>query len=219
MKNRYIILLFVIVIFYSFLYFWHKEEMKDKLYPVIHKTAVDPDDYLMEAKEYESMNQHSKSAQSIERAIHAIWRLEANLDDDSFNRLEQTIERLEIIHRKLVRDSVTSDELLTTFEYALGNLAHAELGVAEKYGETNQWKEAKTALRFALVHIKNALIVHHSEVRGDSLQLQLENSLSDEIKHLLAQKDLSDPKYSDSLKGLIRKVDQMVDLMGIKEIN
>ena len=91
----------------------------------------------MEAKDYEEMARHDRSAYSLEQAIQAIWKLEKDVDDESFDRLEHTIHKLEEVHKHILRDSIPSSEMLKAFEYALGNLAHAELEVAEKYSKSN----------------------------------------------------------------------------------
>ncbi len=200
----------VIAVFYCVLYFWNKEERESKLYPALHNTAIDPDDHLLEASEYEAMHRHDKSAYSIEQAIQSIWRLEKNLDDESFDRLEKTIERLESVHRHILRDSVPSRELLTAFEYALGNLAHAELEVAEKLSASNRPEEAKAALRYAQLHIKNALIFHNPKVKEDSIQLTLEARLFDRMDSLLHRKDLGHDEYTASLDQLLKEVDLII---------
>lgn len=210
MKKRYIFAIFILGAFYSLLYFWNKGERENELYPAIHNAAVDPDDYLIEAQKYEALLRHDKSAYSIEKAIQAIWRLEKNMDDESFDRLEKTIERLESVHRHIMRDSVPSDELLKTFEYALGNLAHAELEVAERYAASNQPEVARTALRYAQLHIKNALLFHNPGIQEDSFQLAMEARLFDRMDQLLKQENLSHEEYTASLDELIKEVDLII---------
>ncbi len=210
MKKKYIILIAIVGAFYAILYFWNKEEKSIKQHPTLHDTAADPDDYLLEAKEYEAMHRHDKSAYSIEQAIQSIWRLENDVDDESFERLEETIQKLEAVHRKIVRDSVPSEELLTAFEYALGNLAHAELEVAEKYSKSNQIHEAKLALKYAQLHIKNALVFHNPNVKEDSAQLASETRLVDRMDSLFGQENQSQEEYSSTLDLLIEEVDKII---------
>ncbi|XOV94487.1 MAG: hypothetical protein ACFHWX_07240 [Bacteroidota bacterium] len=210
MKKKYYIPILVIAIFYAILYFWRKEEVSTGQHPTLHSTATRPDDYLLDAKDYEDMKRHDKSAYSIEKAIESIWRLEKDVDDESFDRLEETISRLEAVHRRIIRDTVPSHDLLVAFEYALGNLAHAELEVAEKYSASNQIHEALSALKYAQLHIKNALIFHNPNVEEDSVQLASEAMLFDKMDSLFRQKDLTHEEYTAMFDTLIKEVDRII---------
>ena len=206
MKKNIIIAIAVVVGFYLILYFWNQENNSEKQHPTIHSSAAKPDDFLMEAKDYEEMARHDRSAYSLEQAIQAIWKLEKDVDDESFDRLEHTIHKLEEVHKHILRDSIPSSEMLKAFEYALGNLAHAELEVAEKYSKSNQTSKAKTALKYAQVHVKNALLLHHSE---DSTR-QSGLHLLHEMDSLFGLESLSDPENTASLDQLIKEVDALV---------
>lgn len=210
MKKKYLIPLLVLCTFYGILYFWNREEKEAELHPTIHSSAGDPDDYLMEAIDYEDMKRHDKSAYSIEQAIQAIWKLEKDVDDKSFDHLEEAIEKLEVVHRRLIRDSIPSTELLKAFEFALGNLAFAELEVAEKYSESNQLSEGRAALRYAQLHIKNALILHSPDIPEDSALLASEVHLLDEMDSLLSQEDLSHEEYTLALDKMLKEVDEII---------
>ncbi|MCV9386573.1 hypothetical protein [Reichenbachiella ulvae] len=210
MKKKFLVPFLILSGFYAILYFWNKEEKKAEQHPTIHDSAAKPDDYLMEAIDYEDMHRHDKSAYSIEQAIQAIWKLEKDVDDASFDHLEEAIEKLEEVHRKLIRDSIPSTELLKAFEFALGNLAFAELEVAEKYSESNQLKEGRSALRYAQLHIKNALILHSPDIPEDSALLASEVHLLDEMDSLLSQEDMSHEAYTQALDKMLKEVDQII---------
>lgn len=207
MKKNILIAVFVIAGFYALLYFWNQDRKSEIQHPTINNAAAKPDDFLIEAKNYEEMARHDKSAYSIEQAIQAIWKLENDVNDESFERLEQTITKLEIVHRKILRDSIPSEELLKSFEYALGNLAHAELEVAEQYFKSNQTEKTKSALRYAQLHIKNALLLHHTD---DSAK-QTELHLLKEMDSLFSLKNLSDPANTASLDKILKEVDQLIE--------
>lgn len=202
-------------IFYSILYFWNKQEKESQQHPAIHSQAVKPDDYILEIKDLETQHQHSKSVKSIEMAIQAIWKLEADVDEKTFDRLEQTIDRLELAHRKIIIDSIPPKDLLNTLEFALGNLAIAELEVAEKYSNTNQLDESKIALKYAQLHVKNALMLHSADVPEDST-LSSELHVLNEIDSLLAIDDLSQEDYSAALDQLIKEVDEVIRIIELQ---
>ena len=79
------------------------------------------------------------------------------MDDKSFEKLENAIQRLEAVHKSILRDSIDNNTLRSTFEFALNSLAYAELEVSEMYSETNQLEKANTALNHAQLHIKDAM--------------------------------------------------------------
>ncbi|WP_421877626.1 hypothetical protein [Marinoscillum sp.] len=210
MKKRYIIIILAIGGFYSMLYFWHQEDLSVEQHPTINSPAAKPDDYLLEAKDYEDEQRHDKSANSIEQAIQAIWKLETDVDDKSFERLEQTIQKLEAVHKRIIRDSIPSAELLKAFEYALSNLARAELEVAQKYSTSDKLDESRSALKYAQLHIKNALMLHNSDRTEDSIQQAIESQLVDEIDNLSNQEDLSQEQYLAALDKLMKEVDHVI---------
>lgn len=209
MKKKAIIAIIVFVSFYGILYFWNQQEESKEHHPTIHGAAAKPDDYLLEARHYESKQRHDKSARSIEQAIQAIWKLEKDVDDESFDRLEESITRLEAVHRKILRDTIAPAELRSVFEYALSNLAHAELQVAEKYSKSNQSGEAHAALVYAQLHIKNALILHNPNDTQDSLAVTYEEQLIGRIDDLLKQEN-TDEDYTAALDQLRKDLDLFI---------
>jgi hypothetical protein len=208
--KKFLIAIFVVVGFFASLYFWDQKNKREKQHPEIHIQAGKPDNYLLEAMHYEGEHRHTKSAIKIEQAIQAIWKLEKDVDDKSFDRLEETIKKLEMVHRKIIRDSIPYDELLSTLEYALGNLAHVELEVAAKYSASNQTIESRTAIKYAKLHLKNILVLHNPNVMDDSSLLASEIQLLDQIDSLLSQKNLSQAEYSASLDKMIKEVDDIL---------
>lgn len=203
--KKIIITIIAITGFIALLYFWNQRIREEAQHPEIHSLAGKPDDYLLEAMDYEGEHRHAKSAAKIEQAIGAIWKLEKEVDDESFDRMEQTIQRLEMVHRKIIRDSIPYSELLTALEYSLGNLAHVELEVAVKYSKSNQTSEARAAIKYAQLHLKNILILHNPNVMDQSPLLISEMQLLDELDSLLSRTDLSPMEYSASLDKMIKE--------------
>lgn len=210
MKKSFIYVL-IIAGFYAMLYFWGEEEKKADQHPEIHSAAAKPDNYLLEAKDYEEGSLHGKSAIRLEQAIQAIWRLEKGMDEESFDHLEHAVAKLEDIHRKIMRDSIPSEELLAALEYTLNNLAFVELEVAQKYAQSNQSVETKTALKYAQLHLKNVLVLHNPNVVEDSVLLNSEIRLLEEIDSLLSVKNPNQNEYASSLEKLLGEVDVIIN--------
>jgi hypothetical protein len=206
-----IISIIIFIGFMATLYFWDQKNKQGMQHPEIHSQAGEPDSYLLEAVDFESQHRHAKSAIKIEQAIEAIWQLEKEIDDSSFDRLESTISKLENVHRRIVRDSIPYDELLSTFEYALGNLANVELAVAAKYSASKQSNEARTAIKYAQLHIKNLLVLHGSSLNGKSLLLESEIKVLNEIDQVLADKNLGEEESIASIDKMIKEVDAILD--------
>lgn len=208
--KKFIIITVLLVGFFATLYYWNQYEKSSEQHPAIHSAAGKPDDYLLEVKDYEDKHRHNKSAIKIEQAIQAIWKLEKDVDDDSFERLEQTIAKLEMVHRRILRDSIPYPELILALEYALNNLAHVELEVAANYSASNQSNETKSALKYSQLHIKNALILHNPNVLKDSILLNSEVSLLNQIDSLLNMENFDQPDYTASLDKLITQLDDII---------
>lgn len=209
--KKLIIGILIFAAFLTALYLWDQSNKRGKQHPEIHSQASKPDNYLLEAMAYEGENRHAKSAVKIEQAIEAIWALEPGVDDESFEHLEIAIRKLENVHRRILRDTIPYDELLTALEFSLGNLAHVELGVAAKYSASNRTMETRTALKYAQLHLKNILVLHNPNVTDESVILNSELKLLEEIDSLLANKELSQTEYSAALDKMLKEVDVILE--------
>ncbi len=208
--KKILIVLAIFVAFLTTLYIWDQSIKHGVQQPTIHELAVKPDNFLLEALDSEDKHLHKRSAIKIELAIEAIWKLEPDLDAKNFERLEQTIKKLELVHRKIIRDSIPNEELLNVLNYALGNLTYVELEVAAKYTESNQTRETRAAIKYARLHLQNALILHKSSVTDDDDLLASEIELLDEIDSLLNRDNLSQSDYSTSLDKMISDCDKIL---------
>jgi hypothetical protein len=196
--------------FVATLYIWDQSNKQEEQHPTINRQAMEPDNFLLEALDSEGQKRHHKRAIKIEKAIQAIWKLEPDVDSINFERLEQTIKKLEMVHRKILRDSITNDELLMALNLALGNLTHVELAVAAKYSESNQPAETRAAIKYAKLHLKNALILQKAGSTEDSLLYKAEIQLLGQIDKLLSREDLSPTEYSKSIDQMIGDIDKVL---------
>ncbi len=200
----------ILIAFVTTLYIWDQSNKQEAQHPTINHQAAEPDNFLLEALDNEEEHRHHKSAIKLENAIQAIWKLESDVDSVNFERLEQTIKKLESAHRKILRDSITNDELLIALKLALGNLTHVELATAAKYSESNQPVETRAAIRYAKLHLKNALILQKSGPTQDSILYRSEIQLLGQIDRLLRHEDLSPTEYSESIDKMIGEIDKVL---------
>ena len=174
-------------------------------------SAILPDKYLRNVEYYEDRDRHDVSAFNIERAIKSIWKLENDVDDESFERLENSINMLEQVRKHILRDSIDTKQLRSAFEYALNNLAHTELEVAEMYAETNHLDQSGIALKYAKIHIKNAMLFHNPYWDSNDQKLAIEKQVFLEIDSLLNVEAVSPVDYTLALDKMIKEIDEIID--------
>jgi len=211
MKKQYIWIL-VAVVMANFVLLLFSEPKEDKKHPTLNEAATMPDEYLKNVKYYEEQERHEMSAYSLGKAIAAIYKLEGDVDSESFQMLENSVDRLEEIHKSILLNSLNSKEMSAAFEFSLNNLVHAELEISEMYAETNHMDQAKTALKYAQLHIKNAMLFHDSYWDNDSVHYAIEKQVFLEMDSLLKNESFSPMKYSLEIDKMIKQGDEILKI-------
>ncbi len=209
MKKQIIWIIIAVVALFVIIYFVGLERSPD--HPTLTSAAQMPDEYLKRVDYYEREDRHFMSAYNLEKAIEAIWKLEGDVDNESFQKLENAVNRLEEVHAHILRDSVDTRQLQSAFEFALNNLAHAELEVAEMYAETNHLDQADIALKYAKLHIKNAMLFHNPYWDANPGKLAIEKQVFMEIDSLIQNKAVSPVEYTIALDKMIKEVDKLIE--------
>ncbi len=210
MKKQIILILVAVVVIFTFLYFFNRTPEIDQ-HPSLTASAQMPDFYLKNVDHYEDEELHEMSAFNLEKAIESIWKLEKDVDEKSFQKLEREVLVLEEIHRRLLEDSIDIDEMRSAFEKTMSSLAHAELEIAEMYAETNHLNQANIALKYARLHIKNAMLFHNHYWKGDSGQLAIEKKVFQEMDSLLNNESASPVEYSMAIDKMIKEIDEILE--------
>jgi hypothetical protein len=208
-KQQVSIIVIGIFVLFAIFYMYNREPEIEQ-HPTLNAAAKMPDFYLKNVEHYEEEDRHEISAFNLEKAIESIWKLEQDVNQESFQNLEQVIERLEEIHRRIVQDSVETHTMKSTFEYALNNLAQSELEIAEMYAETNNLDKANIAVKYAQLHIKNAMLFHNPFWRADSVQLGLEKQVFLEMDSLIDNESVSPVEYTMTLDKMIKQIDEII---------
>jgi hypothetical protein len=211
MNKQTIYIIVGLIVFYGVIYFSGQERKNRLKHPTLSSLASEPDNYLQDVEYYEMKQRHTLSALNLEKAIQSIWRLERDVDVGSFEKLQSAIKRLEVVHESIVRDAVDPLELRAAIEYTLNNLAHAELEIAEMYAETNHMNEANIALKYAQLHIKNAMLFHDSFWMNDEEQLAIEEQVFEEMDSLMNNTTASPIEYTLTLDKMIKEVDYIIE--------
>ncbi len=209
MKKQVVITIVGILVMFTVIFLYNREPEVEQ-HPTLTASAQMPDFYLKNVGHYEEHERHSMSSYNLEKAIASIWKLEKDVDEKSFQKLEEAIKRLEVIHHSILEDSVDAQNMRATFDYTLNNLAHAELEIAEMYAETNQMDKANIAVKYAQIHIKNAMLFHNPFWQADSVQLAIEKQVFDEMDSLIDNQSISPVEYVMELDKLIKEVDQVM---------
>ncbi|MEQ9467591.1 MAG: hypothetical protein RLN88_09275 [Ekhidna sp.] len=189
-----------------------QEEKYVEKHPTLNTTAEMPDLYLRNVAYYADADKMKQSAHNLEKAIESIWKIEQDVDDASFAKLERAIKDLEIIHHAMLTDSLEGIDMSQTFEYALDNLARAELEVSEMYAETNNMDNANIALKYAQLHIKNAMLFHDGFWDSDTVQLAIERRVFEEMDSLSKNKSITPVEYVITIDKMIKEIDQILKL-------
>ena len=209
MKKQIIWIIIGVVTLFVIIYFVGREQTPN--HPTLNSSALMPDEYLKNVDYYEQEDRHSLSAFNLEKAIQSIWKLETDVDDESFAKLEDAIQRLEEVHKSIIRDSIDTRHLRSAFEFALNNLAYAELEVAEMYAETNHLDQADIALKYAKLHIKNAMLFHNPYWDANPSKLAIEKQVFMEIDSLVENKAISPVEYTLALDKMIKEIDEIIE--------
>ncbi len=208
MKKQITWIIIGVITLFVIIYLVGQERTPDN--PTLNESAIMPDEYMRNVDYYEQKDRHAISAFNLERAIQSIWKLESDVDDQSFEKLENAIKGLEDVHKSILRDSVDSERLRSAFEFALNNLAHAELEVAEMYAETNHLDKANIALKYAQLHIKNAMLFHNPYWDQNPENLAIEKQVFLEMDSLLENEAVSPVEYTMALDKMIKEIDKII---------
>jgi hypothetical protein len=215
MKKRTILIIGVAAVF-AIIYISLGDQGGPK-HPTLNESARLPDEYLKNVAYYEQSERHENSANSLEKAVAAIREIESDVDNESFEKLEHAIARLQNLHQAILKSSLSTQEMRSTFEYVLNSLTHAELEVSEMYAETNHLDKANLALKYAQLHVKNAILFHNEFWGKDTEQLAIEKHVFREMDSLLENEAVSPVEYIFALDKMMKEVDEVIDKQG-KEI-
>ena len=92
MKNLSIWIITGIVFLFLIIAFIGGEEKST--HPTLNEQAILPDKYLENAAYFEKEKRYDRSAENLEKAIRSIWKIQNDVDNESFDRLEDVVKKL-----------------------------------------------------------------------------------------------------------------------------
>jgi hypothetical protein len=176
-------LLFISFLAVFVLAIFHVGQWFDNPHPSLNNHALDPDLHLINVKRYLKDKANDRSAIELGKAIESIRILEEDMDEASAFRLEVAIAGLVHAYQHITENQHDPIEFNWAVIRILNMLTLAELRVSEHYAEVNKLPQAKSALRFGLLHLKNALNFTTGELRDR------ESGIMAEMSRLLSEFD------------------------------
>lgn len=171
------------IIFGVFYSIRHIGDSYEAHHPTLNDQAVNPDLYLQNARYYGKGIETDRSLHHLERAMTSIKQIEQDMDLMSSEKVEKALLKLEGVYEEISHDSLNMEDLNEAFRYTLNTLALAELRVSERYAEGNHMKLSLVALKYAQLHLKNAIRYadQNSVAYEKDLFLQVDSILNEEI--------------------------------------
>ncbi len=167
--------------------------------------AIKPDLLLDNTKYYLKEHAYERSISQLDEAIAAMREIEADLDQDSKDVIETSISDLVKVRTEMVMDSLVQEDLNRAFTNALSALTLAELKVSEVLIKEHHSMDAIVAMKYGMLHLKNALKYAEGEKK------EYEIHIYEELDSLLESRTLSEDEVIARLEQMIFELDMLVE--------
>ncbi|RED98015.1 hypothetical protein [Marinoscillum furvescens] len=191
----------VIVIFFGTLFIIDHYTGHDKP-AIISEEAVEPDLHLSNSKLYFQEHAHERSLQQLDAAIDAIREIEQDIDEESRKKVEASVVELEEIKDEMAHGNFDLQKFNDASVKALNALTYAELKITEHFVESHEKSKAKLALKYGMVHVKNALMFSQGKKK------EYEIHIYSEIDSLMENQSLTDQEIIDKLESMLKELDE-----------
>lgn len=165
---------------------------------------LETDFYLSNALHYVRGNAYQRSVFHIENAKASLRELENDIDLSSGEEIERAIEELELIEAELLNDSLVTADMYSAFSRTLETISIAELRISEKYAESNKPDISMVALKYAKLHLKNALNYADLPEKRHGIHIY------DEMDSLIKSPKTSPAELATRLDHLIKELDVVI---------
>ena len=177
--------------------------------PKIYNTLdpLKPDFYLDNSKVYLLREyDYERSHAQLAKAIESMRELEKELDEQGKFIIETSIKDLYKISREIESKELSKADLNAAYAKALDALTYAEIKISEHLLEENSSKDAIIALKYGMVHLRNALKYSDSEELKN-----FEMHIYEELDSLIDNKSLSHDEMKKKLDHLLDELDYIVE--------
>lgn len=174
-------------------------------HPTLNETAAEPDMYLHNVKHYTKEFGTERSLYHLEKAITTIKIIETDIDLNTSKEVDQALLSLEKIYEEILSDSLIKEDMHKVFQYTLNALALAELRVSERYSESNHLDLAMVAMKYARLHIKNALKY------ADLKSLKFEQDIYLEVDSILSNESMAAVIITEKIDKVIGELEAQLN--------
>ena len=188
-------------IYASNLYFAH---------PTLNDASQAPAYHLKNVSHYLRSDEVQRSVFHLNKAIEKIENIKRDANPESYAGLENAIDELLDVNDQLCSDTVNLDEMYKAFEITLNHLACTELEISEMYAEDDRQDLATVALKYAQMHIRDALVFQQCIYDEDSEHMVLERDVFRELDSLIANESVSAAEMTVKIDGILKKVDYLI---------
>jgi len=171
---------------------------------LLTSAAVKPDLLLDNTKYYLKEHAYERSMSQLDDAIKAIRNIEADLDAESRVIIESSVADLERVREEMEMDSLVTEDLNRAFSNALSALTLAELKVSEILIKQDHPMDAIVAMKYGMLHIKNAL----KYAQGKKKEYELH--IYEELDSLLDSRHVGEDQVIAKLEEMIKELDMLV---------
>ncbi len=191
MKNAVYIFLGFMAFFFT-LYFADKYN-KQHTHATLNASAELPDEYLIDMVVAHQRENKKECLYKLEKVIESFWTLEKDVDNEGALLMEEGVTQLETLHKRLTIDSVSDSEMRDVYQESLRTLAQMELHVAVNQMQAGDIYQAKVALRYVTIHIKNSMLFLNRELDYKQIgELKKANKL---VEQLIVNEDLTTKNF------------------------
>lgn len=194
-------LIFIFSVFYVIGIFNHDYASE---HATLNEAAVDPDIFLNNVRHYAKENGLERSLKHLDKAIYAIKNLELDSDENSQEKMEEAVLKLEMVYNQLMKDGKVTDDMNQAFEFSLNILALTELRVSEKYAESNNVEMSELAMKYAKMHLKSA--IKYAKHPNHETELHVYN----ELDSLIAAGNIAPVLIAEKIDHMISEMDSLI---------
>lgn len=168
-------------------------------------SALEADRLMNNSRLYAKEHAYQRSLSHLDMAIKAIEDIEQNLDAESQGVIELALDDLKKVSEEIKLHQPVDEEMNQAFAKALNALTFAELKITEHFIETDQFHEARVAMRYGMIHIQNALRFVSSE------DVDYELHIYSEIDSLVRDKNMDKKAILKELEKMESELNHLVE--------
>ncbi len=168
--------------------------------------STDPDFYLENSKTYLVREyDYDRSHEQLKKAIAAIRKIEKGLDQESKFILETSIKDLEKVSTEIEERHLIKGDLNGAYAKALDAMTYAEIKVSEHLLEEDHSRAAIIALKYGMLHLRNAAKFSKGDKKG------FEKHIYEELDSLIENENMDHDEMKRRLDHMLEELDYLVE--------